>query len=140
MPESASLSVLGAIYTLLSTDATLVALVGGASRITSGVPEGTVLDKYVLIGESSEASSDTFGKDGQDELVTIHTFVEDAQRRLGWKAALEISGRVKKLLHGTALAVPDHVTVLCLHDHTERFDDGPYRRVSSDFRVQTEDA
>jgi hypothetical protein len=140
MPDSASLNVLGAIYGVLSGDTTLVTLLGGGTeRITSGVPEGSNFPRYVLLGESFENPDRTFGKGGHDELVTVHTYVEDTQRTVGWKDALDINSRVVALLDGANLTVPGHSTVLCLLDQSARFDDGPWRRVASDFRVVTED-
>ena len=124
-----------AIYTALTGDATLTALV--ATRIVDGPPQGTTFP-YVVIGEFSGEPFDTKTQEGMDLDVTIHTWSE----ALGWKETADIMAAVLDALDKQSLSVTGHSLVLLQFTFSDRFldPDGVTRHGVQRFRVVTQAA
>jgi hypothetical protein len=95
---------MAAIYTTLSGDATLTALLG-SGRVFNGVPAGQHCP-YVDIGESTGNNYHTSSGDAQEHTITIHCWTE---QEVSGKSAklqlLEIVKRVRDLLHYQSIAL-----------------------------------
>ena len=97
MSTSFVLELQKAIYSTLSGDATLGALISG---VFSHVPQGTVFP-YVVMGEGE--SQDYSTKTSTAEIITSELFVLSRER--GAKETLDIMARVKELLHQVSLSL-----------------------------------
>lgn len=83
---------------------------GAAGVFAARAPAGAALD-YVVIGEGSESAGlvDTGARAlhrvhrGAEIAVTIHIYSKDAET---WEGVLAIYAELRRLLHGTTLAVP----------------------------------
>lgn len=135
MPDSAMLPVQTAIYAALAADATLAALIDG---VFDAIPEETKPGRYVVLGESTEIADDTFGAQGRDELLTIHTYVADTPSAEGWAQAKAINSRVVALLDGANLTVTGTTFVLCQFETSQTLREGDWRHIATDFRILTE--
>jgi hypothetical protein len=134
-------SALGAIqtgvYTVLAADATLLALVDG---VYDAVPDSTAAKRYVHIGEAFESPTPTFGGNGHDVMLTVHSYTEDNNEQRGNARAQAINSRVIALLHGVAITVAGHTLVTCEFDNTQQLPrDGAWRHLATEFRVLVED-
>jgi hypothetical protein len=86
-----------AIYTRLTSDATLMALVTG---VYDDVPEITSYP-YVVLGDDSDINYGTKTLDGLQYVINIHAW----SRYRGVKQATEILERIYYLLHEYAIVV-----------------------------------
>jgi Protein of unknown function (DUF3168) len=86
-----------AIYTRLTSDATLMALVTG---VYDDVPEITSYP-YVVLGDDSDINYGTKTLDGVQYVINIHAW----SRYRGVKEATEILERIYYLLHEYAIVV-----------------------------------
>lgn len=93
-----------AVFSALSGDATLSAMVSG---VFDHVPEGQAFP-YVTIGESSAADFSTKTEAGQEHTMTIHAW----SRERGRKETKQILARIYDLLHDQALSVAGFTNVL----------------------------
>jgi len=101
-----------AIYSALTGDATLVALVTG---IYDYVPTNANAP-YVVIGEElSEERFDTMGKYGRQASLVIHTW----SRYRGMKEVLTILDRVLVVLDGVALTFTGWTHTHTWHESTD---------------------
>jgi hypothetical protein len=140
MGASASLAVQAAIFGLLNGDSTLKNTLGVtvADSIPNKAPRPS---RWVTIGEGFEMPDRTFGRNGHEEIVTIHVYTEDTQAASGYSAPKTIAARVIAVLDGVALTVASHATVLChLESMVTLPPDGESRHIAIDFRVMTEDS
>jgi len=86
-----------AIYTRLTSDATLMALITG---VYDDVPEITSYP-YVVLGDDSDINYGTKTLDGVQYVINIHAW----SRNRGVKEATEILERIYYLLHEYAIVV-----------------------------------
>jgi hypothetical protein len=103
MTGTSMLALQTAIYSRLSGDATLAAMVSG---VYDHVPQGQAFP-YVRIGNVTEVPDNLFGKVGRAATVTISVFSQGQ----GYKEALTIAGRVQQLLDGASLSVTGYACV-----------------------------
>jgi uncharacterized protein DUF3168 len=87
-----------AIFTRLSTDATLTALLGAAGRVVDQVTEGTPYP-YVRIGDHLSTPDNDHGTFGREVTVTLHVWTKTR----GNSSGQAIASRIGELLdHQTA--------------------------------------
>lgn len=97
------------VYTLLTTDAALTALLAnGANSILDHAPVGTAFP-YVLLGAASSQPSDTQGFSGNEVTLTIDTY----SRGTGMEETRKIMSAIYDALHNAVFAVPHQVLVQC---------------------------
>lgn len=118
------------VYTLLSADATLLALATGG--VHDDVPEAQAYP-YVELGETFETKDSTFTADGRSLLIWIHVWSQYA----GKKQAQEILARIGDLLDEVALVVTGAVVQSCEVEYTQvvRDPDGRTRHGIAHLRV-----
>lgn len=92
------------IYTALTADSTLMALVAG---IFDRPPQGTAFP-YITLGESTGSDWSSKTTTGMEHQVTLHIW----SREGGRKQAASIMERVHTLLHDANLTVTGHTLVM----------------------------
>jgi hypothetical protein len=120
-----------AIYSALTADATLMALING---VFDTVDQNTD-PPYITIGESASAPDDLLQETGAQETPTLQVWTKDS----GMMALKQIMARVYTVLHRQPLTVSGTQTVECrceLSD-TLREPDGETRRGVMRFRITT---
>lgn len=119
-----------AVFTRLSTDATLVTTLGAA--VYDNVPQSATFP-YVAIGDITEGPNDTMGTTGRDITVTIHSW----SRYVGMKQIKEIQNRIDVLLDRWAPTVTGWGAVQMLQEffETMRDVDGITRHGVSRYRI-----
>lgn len=124
-----------AVYTALSGDAALGALVGAA--IYDAVPSGTLPPVYVTLGQ--EVVKDRSDKTGDGALheFTVAVVTENA----GFQQAKEAAAAVSDVLHGGALTLSRGrlVGMSFLKATAKREGTGSIRRIDLKFRARVED-
>lgn len=132
MTGHASWELQKAIYTALSGDATLGALVTG---IYDHIPEGSALP-YVQIGECWAEQWDTKTESGMESFITLHSF----SRNRGKKSITDIMAENYRILHNANLTVTGQTLVLLQQVMEERMldDDGKTYHGVQRFRALTE--
>lgn len=122
-----------ALYTVLSTDATLLALV---PRIYDDVPEDTAFP-YILLGDVSETPMDTFAKKGRIATATVSIF----SMQKGFKESLTIANRIDELLNRNSFPLSTYSTVYTMYKmlSTQRLSDGLTRKVDIKYDVYAEE-
>lgn len=147
MAGSALNPVLAAIYTLLSSDAILLELLGAGGGVFNAPPDGQAASAYVLLNSTVEQPNDTLESGnaglGNDCLISTDAVSPDRKDADGSFKAQALNSRIVELLHGADLNVEGFATVTCEWENstplTDRIDGGrPLRRVVSDFRVLVE--
>ena len=133
MSVSAEGSLQKALFDLLSADVALSAVITG---VFDSVPESQAYP-YVELGEGTAIPFDSNSSDGQEHLITIHTWTEAKGR----KTAHDIMTLVYTALHNVALVVAGHQTILCQFDFSTvlKDPDGFTHHGVQRFRVITED-
>ena len=123
-----------ALYTALTGDAALTALIG-ASGVFDHVDEGSNLP-YVTIGDISQAQFGTKTTEGMDATVTIHTW-DDVHR--GLKSTKEIMAAVLGVLHEASLSITGHSLSVARFEFSDVFvdPDGLTRHGVQRFRFLT---
>ena len=107
-----------AIFASLSSDAALVALLGGV-RIFDQAP-ANVAFPYITFGRTSVYDWSTGTESGAEQLFTLHVW----SKAKGKKEALEIMELARGTLHDAALALEGHSLVnLRLEFAEARYDD-----------------
>lgn len=99
----ASLGIQSAIFTKLSGDSTLMALVTG---VYDSLPANTPYP-YAVIGEDTEVAWNALTKIGREVTVTIHIFSQEA----GMKQAKTIASRITSLIERQTLSASGITTV-----------------------------
>ena len=137
---SASWSLQQSVFSALTADAALTALLG-ADRIYDDVPQGSPLP-YLTLGQSTVRDWSTGGDpgtdDGNEHVLTLHVW-SDAR---GKKQASEIIGAVRTALHDQPLTLVGHRLVNLRHEFSEarRDPEGATIHAIARFRAVTEPA
>lgn len=122
-------------------------------RITSDTGAGGVMTKvtglfdyvkdaqafpYITLGEGIETPFLTFGKNGHDDVFTLHIW---AQKK-GFAECYDILNAIVLRLDGFELVVSGHATVMLEYDGSDSMNDpdGITRHVAARFRLIVEDA
>jgi hypothetical protein len=113
VPNTSSLlAIQTAIAAVLTGDATLVGLVGGAKNLRNDEPESPP-SEFIVVGNATEQSWNTLGGPdagwGWDVSLTIHIY----SYYQGELKALQILNRVTALLNFQAVTVTGYPTVIC---------------------------
>lgn len=113
MPSSSSLlAIQTAVYSVLTGDATLIALVGGVERIQNYEPQEPPAN-FIVVANATEQSANTLGGTsagwGWDVTLTVHIYSYYS----GDIEALGMLGRVTALLNHQPLTVTGYTTVIC---------------------------
>jgi hypothetical protein len=105
-----------AVYTALTGDATLTALVG--TRVFNHVPQETAFP-YVVIGETTLVPFDSKTTEGAEVVLTIHSW----SRYRGSKEILDIQKAVVDVLDKASLTVTGHSLVQLRVAFADNFED-----------------
>lgn len=98
------------LYTLLTGDTTLMALLPGG--VNDFVPE-TVATPYLVFGERESRPFDAFARDGHEHSVTLHTWAETHR---GKKIVDDILSRLHTLTHGKTITVSGNSLVAMVYN------------------------
>jgi hypothetical protein len=133
---SASSSLQQSIFSTLSANAALTALVG-SDRIYDDVPQGSPLP-YLTIGQTTVRDWSTATEDGNEHIFTLHVW----SGAKGKKETSEIMGAIRNALHDQPLALTGHRLVNLRHEFSEarRAPDGETIHGIARFRAVTEPA
>lgn len=107
-----------AIYTRLSADAALTALIG-SSQVYDFVPEGTA-PPYVLIGDDTAIDWGTKTANGWETTVTIHVWDFE---KAGRKSAKAILSAIYASLHRQDFTVSGFNLIQCQCEFEQTFQD-----------------
>jgi len=121
-----------AIYTALTADGTLMALING---VYDDVPEDTAID-YVTMGDDDFDPNDTKTGNGFEVTITISIWSEGGGR----KSVKEIMGETYRVLHGKSLAVAGFSHIHTYFELSKTFrdqDEKTYRGIQT-FRIYME--
>lgn len=120
-----------AIYSALSGDAALAALVSG---VYDHADQDTAFP-YVTIGEDTLRPWDDKGVDGFEATITLHSW----SRHRGREEVKDIQAAIYAVLHNGALSVSGYDAVLILLDFEDSFldQDGLTRHGVSRYRLLT---
>jgi len=131
---TASWSLQRAIHSLLTTDATLLALLGGP-HVYDHVPREAAFP-YVTFGQTTERDWSTGGHEGNEHIVTLHAWSQGSGRL----ELQDIVSTVRVALHHADLVLSDHRLINLRHEFTEtrRDPDGDTLRGLIRFRAVTE--
>ena len=103
MSADSSWALQQAIYTALTGDGTLMAMITG---VHDHVPQETAFP-YVTIGEASAVAWRTVGADGMEVTLVMHAW----SRSRGHREVKQIMAEIHRILHEANLTVPGHVLV-----------------------------
>jgi len=124
------------LYTTLSSDATLTALLAnGAGSVLDYIEEDTSFP-YVVISDSKTKPFDTQLGYGVDMTVSIHSW----SRYKGLKETKQIMSAIYDALHDMDLVIPNQTTILSYFESSENKlgKDGITRHGIQKFRIVTE--
>lgn len=121
-----------AVYTALTGDATLMAMVEG---VYDRVPSGVAFP-YVVIGEADARDWSSVTTGGLDVRMEVSAF----SREGGRKEALAIVARIHTLLHDGSFSITGHTLVQCRMEDSDirLLGDGLTYRGAMTFRVLCE--
>ncbi|WP_238698072.1 DUF3168 domain-containing protein [Streptomyces sp. E5N91] len=123
-----------ALYSALSEDATLTALITG---VYDFVPEPSPFP-YIAIGEATEVPDNAHGRFGRQTVVTLHVWT----RARGHTVGLAIGARVTALLDHQPLTVEGQHHVVTRFEFSQTLTDpeppGDIRHLVLRYRVVTE--
>ena len=105
MSGSASWQLQQAVYTVLSGNAPLAALLGG-QRIFDDVPQATPYP-HVTLGQTSSSDFGTGTEDGEEHILTLHVWSQGGGRG----EAQRIMGAIRDALHTASPALTGHTLV-----------------------------
>ena len=105
-----------AVFTALSGDAALQALVGNPARVYDQVPQDAAFP-YVVVGEVTARPFDSKTEDGMEQTVTVHSW----SRYRGLKETKQIMAAVVDALDRQALGVTGHDLVLLRFEFSQTF-------------------
>ena len=105
MADTASWALQKALFSALSSDGTLLSLLGGA-KIFDDVPQETALP-YVTFGQTSSRDWSTGTEEGEEHVMTLHVWSEAAGRR----EVNAILGEVKRVIAGASMPLAGHQLV-----------------------------
>lgn len=104
-----------AIYTALTTDGTLMALISG---VFDYVPEDTGLD-YVTIGDNNVQGEDRKTENGFEVYVDIESWSDNAGRA----KVKQIQGEIYRVIHHTALTITGFTHIKTVFESSLTFRD-----------------
>ena len=118
MSADSSWALQQAIYTALTGDSTLMAMITG---VHDHVPQETAFP-YVTIGESTARDWRTVGRKGAEATLILHAW----SRSRGRKQAKQIIAEIQRIIDDANLTVPGHVLVWLRFEFAETIlhDDG----------------
>lgn len=124
-----------AVFTALTGDATLQALIGNPARVYDAVPQDAVFP-YAVIGQVSGKPWDTKTSDGMEAVLEVHTW----SRYAGTKEAKDIMAAVTAVLDDQALSVAGHTLVNLRFESSQTAleRDGITRHSAQKFRAVTQ--
>jgi hypothetical protein len=145
----AALNLQAAIFTLLSADVGLRALL--ATHVDGGSPtrpgiydhvpqsaagESLVPFPYLVVGDTTEAEWDADDSVGRESTITLHAW----SRYLGMAQVKNIIDQVKVVLHNKPLSVSGENVIYCYWEFAEVFrdPDGITRHGVTRFRIVTQ--
>lgn len=105
MSGSASWQLQQAVYSALSGNAALAALLGGP-RIYDDVPH-TAAYPFVTMGQTSSSDFGTATEDGEEHILTLHVWSAAGGR----SEAQLLMGAVRDVLHNAPLTLSGHTLV-----------------------------
>jgi hypothetical protein len=124
-----------AVYTRLTGDTTLMAMLG--SGVLDFVPEDTPYP-YVVIGEATETPDNRQGGFGRQTVVTLHVWTQAE----GHAQGLRIAGRVTELLDHQPLKIAELDHIATRFEFSQTLTDpeppGDIRHVVLRYRIVTE--
>ena len=131
---SASFALQKAIYTTLTANAGVIAVLG-AARIYDDVPTRSEFP-YMTFGQTTERDWSTGTEPGHEHTITLHVW----SRGRGRKEADEVMAAVQAALHDAALALTGHRLVNLRHEFSDarRDPDGESFHGISRYRAVTE--
>lgn len=132
---SASFALQKAIVSTLTSDAALVALLGGP-RVYDDVPNRSEFP-FISIGQTTERDWSTGSDLGSEHVFTLHVW----SRARGRKEADEVMAAAREALHDQGLALADHRLVNLRHEFSDarREPDGETFHGLSRYRAVTEE-
>lgn len=124
-----------AVFSRLTADTAVQALLGNPARVFDHVPQASLFP-YVVIGETSAQAFDTKTEAGLEQRLLVHTW----SRYRGLKETKEIMAAVSGALDQAALNVGGHALVLLRFEFaTTMVDpDGLTRHGAQRFRALTQ--
>lgn len=114
---SAAFELQKSIHARLSTDAGVLASLGGA-RIYDDVPRGAAFP-YVTFGQSTLRDWSTGSEDGHEHILTLHVW----SRAKGERETHLIMAAMREALHEAPLAVTGHRLVNLRHEFSDAMRD-----------------
>ena len=131
---SASFALQKAIYTTLTANAGVIAVLG-AARIYDDVPTRSEFP-YMTFGQTTERDWSTGTEPGLEHTITLHVW----SRGRGRKEADEVMAAAQAALHDAALALTGHRLVNLRHEFSDarRDPDGESFHGISRYRAVTE--
>ncbi len=135
MSYAISAALQGAVYTALSADPALQALVGTA--IYDAVPSGTLPSLYVTLGPEEVRAQDDKTGGGAAHRFTVSVVTEAP----GFSAAKEVGGAVCDVLNEADLPMTRGrlVSMRFLRARADKIDKGTGRKIDLIFRARVED-
>ena len=126
-----------AVYTALTGDAAVQALIGNPARVYDHAPQDATFP-YVVTGESTAVDWDTKSEDGMEQTLTVHSW----SRYRGLSEVKRIMAAVVDALDKQALSVTGHDLVQLRFEFSDTFldEDGLTRHGVQRFRALTEAA
>lgn len=109
-----------AIYSRLTGDATLTALLASSTAVYDDVPDGVAFP-YLTIGQFTGAPRDTMGTTGRDVTVTVHAWSQYE----GKKEAEQILSRVDEMLDRWQPTISGWNPTVMLHEFGPEIMDDP---------------
>jgi hypothetical protein len=111
--SSSSWALQQSIFTKLTADATLLALLGGP-RVYDDAPQASAFP-YLTFGHSLVRDWSTGSEDGSEHVVTLHVWSQNK----GKKEAHAIMGAVRTALHDQPLTLSGHRLINLRHEFSE---------------------
>jgi hypothetical protein len=130
---SASFSLQAAIFSALSSDATLQALIGAA--LYDAVPRAAAFP-YAVVGDDMESNWDTATEQGSQHIVSVDVWSQGG----GHKESKTIADAVRAVLDGAALTLAGQTLIDIRYQGAEfaRATDGETYRATLKFRAVLE--
>lgn len=135
MTADSQWAVQAAVYSTLTGDSTLQAIIGNPARVFDTMPQDTDFP-YVVIGENEAAAFDTKTEDGMEQTFTLHSW----SRYDGLKEVKDIMAAITGALDNVALSVTGHDLVYLRFTFAATFldPDGRTRHGVQRFRCLTQ--
>ena len=134
MSYAAAVAVQGAVFTLLSGDATLAGLVPGG--VFDAPPPATPQGTYVVLGEEEVIDRSDISGPGAEHRIVVQVLSDAA----GFATAKAAAARISVVLDGaTPVLATGRVVAIWFHQaQARRAEGGAVRRIDLRFRVRVE--